>query len=305
MTVKTLPVLLAALVAGALAGALATLLVAPPAAPVEAGAGSEALERAVAQLAERTEQLARQLEDLEAHRAAPAAGRLSLDELDAAVARVLDGRGAAGGEGLHEEPLLADAQRTGPESARARVEQAFEQLLAGELTQEQRQALWAELGSEGLSDELVALFEEQVEREPNNPDLRVELGSAYLQKVFEVGGSSPTAGLWAMKADGAFDAALALDDQHWEARFSKAISYSFWPPALGMQNKAIAQFETLVEQQEGQPPSPQFAQTYYFLGNMYQQTGSPEKALATWQQGLALYPGDAQLMAQLAALQGK
>ena len=169
----------------------------------------------------------------------------------------------------------------------------------------ERQALWSALGEKGLSDELVAMFEDRVEREPNDPDLRVELGSAYLQKVFEVGGSSPTAGMWAMKADAAFDAALALDENHWEARFSKAISYSFWPPALGMQNKAIAQFETLLQQQQSQPPSPQFAQTYYFLGNMYQQTGNPGKALQVWQQGLALYPGNDQLMAQLAAAQGK
>jgi tetratricopeptide (TPR) repeat protein len=306
MTAKTLPVLLLALFAGALAGVVAVLVVAPrPAVSVEAGDGTDALERAVAQLAARTEELARQVEERGTLAPASGAGRLPLGEIDAAVARYFEERGMGAEAAFTAEPVLADAELTGPEAERRAVEEAFEQLLSGELSQEERQALWSKLGEQGLSDELVALFEDRVEREPNDPDLRVELGSAYLQKVFEVGGSSPTAGLWAMKADGAFDAALALDENHWEARFSKAVSYSFWPPALGMQNKAIAQFETLLAQQQGQPKSPQFAQTYYFLGNMYQQTGNPQKALQVWQNGLALYPGDAQLKAQLAAAQGK
>ena len=35
------------------------------------------------------------------------------------------------------------------------------------------------------------------------------------------------------------------------------------------------------------------------LGNMYQQTGQPEKALATWQQGYALYPDNTSLADQV------
>jgi len=306
MTAKTVPVLLLSALLGALAGALVVLLLAPR--PSAASAEDEALadlERAVAQLAARNDQLARQLEEQAARTQVAPGGRVPLDAIDAAVARYLSGRGTEAGEPAAAAPTGEASARSGPDAQRRAVEDAFAQLLAGDLSQEQRQALWARMAAEGLSDELVALFEERVEREPNDPQLRVELGEAYLQKVFEVGGSSPTAGLWAMKADGAFDAALALDEQHWDARFSKAVSYSFWPPALGMQNKAIAQFEILLEQQKGQAPSPQYAQTYYFLGNMYQQTGNPQKALAIWQEGAALYPGDAQLAAQLAAAQGK
>jgi tetratricopeptide (TPR) repeat protein len=306
MTAKTVPVLLLSALLGALAGVLAVLLLAPrPTAVPLAGEELAALERAVAQLAERTDRLALQVEEQAALPRSAGAARVPLEEIDAAVARYLSGRGGEGGEAEIAEPTGDAAASSGRAAPRRAVEDAFAQLLSGELSQEERQALWARMAAEGLSDELVALFEERVEREPNDPQLRVELGEAYLQKVFEVGGSSPTAGLWAMKADGAFDAALALDEQHWDARFSKAISYSFWPPALGMQNKAIAQFEILLEQQQGQAKSPQFAQTYYFLGNMYQQTGNPSKALAIWQEGAALYPDDAQLAAQLAAAQGQ
>jgi tetratricopeptide (TPR) repeat protein len=90
----------------------------------------------------------------------------------------------------------------------------------------------------------------------------------------------------------------------WDARFAKAVSLSFWPPLLGKQNEAIKNFEVLVEQQAGQPQKPEYAQTYWALGNMYTQSGDKAKALATWQQGLALYPGNAQLEAQIANAQG-
>ena len=54
----------------------------------------------------------------------------------------------------------------------------------------------------------------------------------------------------ANKADQAFDAALAVDEKHWDARFTKATALSFWPPIFGKQAESVRQFEILIDQQE-------------------------------------------------------
>ena len=301
MKTPLVPLLFVTLLASSVVAAVTASMVAPAPARANGPAASEPSEllelaRAIERIERRQEQVSGRIDEL-GRMASPGSGRTPLGELDAAVARYFAERGEALPEQAGEVEALAMA--AADDAARARrVEGAFQELLAGGLSQEQELELWAKIADEGLTDELVAAFEARAEREPNDPDVRVELGEAYLQKVFEAG-SGPMAGVWAMKADGAFDAALTLDENHWDARFNKAISLSFWPPALGMQGKAIDQFETLLAKQSGAPGEPKFAQTYLFLGNMYQQIGQGEKALETWQQGLALYPENGQLSEQI------
>ena len=306
MSARLLPFVLLSLPVGALAAAVTVPFVADK--PAGSSEATEALQRAAAslgELARRMDEVERGLSELRTERAPTADARVSLAEIESAVASYLERHDGTSPDSSALEASTTASEASAPAVAGTLgVDDAFEQLTSGTLSEEQRQKLWADMGKRGLSDALVAKFEAAVERSPNDPELRTALGSAYIQKIFEAGGSTPMAGMWAMKADGAFDAALALDDHHWGARFSKAVSYSFWPPALGMQNKAIAQFEILLEQQQNQPPKPQFAETYYFLGNMYQQTGNPQKALQVWQQGLALYPDNDDLKGQVAVAQG-
>lgn len=173
-------------------------------------------------------------------------------------------------------------------------------LLDPNLSDDERQVLWDQLKKAGRLDELVALFEKRVEEDPKNPDKRVELGMAYVQKILEAG-NSPLAGVWATKTDKAWDAALELDPKHWNARFAKAIGLSFWPPIFGKQKEAIEHFEILVAQQAEAPLDPKFQQTYLLLGNLYQQSGQYDKAAATWKKGAALFPGDPELAQKLGA----
>jgi tetratricopeptide (TPR) repeat protein len=284
-----LSALVCSLAAGAVGAGIA-LSLGPRSAPVAqtraVEPGASELSREVARLAASQAELAAALEELRQAPREPA--RLPSEDVGAAVERYLAARETA--PGAEAAPAVDDDAQ--------RVEEALARLLGGELDDDEVQVLWAELGKAGLSDELVAAFEARAQRDPNDPDVRVELGQAYLQKIFEVG-NGPMAGVWAMKADAAFDAALALDERHWDARFTKAVSLSFWPPALGKQNAAIEQFELLLAQQQDEPKSPHFAQTYLFLGNMYQQTGQPEKALATWQAGLGQYPDNGELASQV------
>ena len=154
---------------------------------------------------------------------------------------------------------------------------------------EASQELFQRLRELGRIDEYVAAMEALAAADPENADLQVALGHAYLQKLFGME-SMPEIGVVAMKSDAAFDRALAIDDQNWGARFSKAVSLSNWPAFMGRGPEAIEHFEILLEQQEAQPKRPQFAMTYLFLGNVLQAGGKPERALATWRKGLELFP---------------
>lgn len=249
----------------------------------------------VAGLDSRQESISKSLEDLRAKVDSDTRGeaRVPVGEIEAAVARAL---GNPASVAPVEKKLAVEAA---PVTARS----FLDQLLAEDLSEEQTEAIWKAASDAGQFDALVALFEERAKANPDSPDAQLDLGMAYLQKVFKAG-NGPEAGTWAMKADSSFDAALAVDDQHWDARFAKAISLSFWPPVFGKQTEAIKHFEILIDQQGNLPSDPDHAQTWLLLGNMYQQLGKADQALATWQKGLALFPDNAQLSQQISNGQG-
>ncbi len=176
------------------------------------------------------------------------------------------------------------------------------ELLRDDLTDEERQALWTAAHEAGQSEELLAWFEARAKDNPTDADAQSDLGNALLQRLFVVP-EGPLKGQLAMQADAAFDSALAIDDHHWEARFSKAVSLSFWPPVFGKQQEAINHFETLISQQAGQAAHDGFASTHLLLGNMYEQLGQTEQAMAAWQAGAGLFPEDTGLAEQIAAHQ--
>lgn len=248
-----------------------------------------ALEQRIAELARDNERLRLELSAVRP----TSSPRTSAEDVEAVVARVLREHGLDTLPAVNEAEAVEAATGSGFDANAALLE-----LLDDDLSEMKKQELWARYAKEGKLDELVALFEERAAADPNDPDAQVDLGGAYLQKVFAAGGG-PMAGKWAMKADGSFDTALALDERHWEARFSKATSLSFWPPALGKQGEAIRHFEILMGQQEEGPRQPQHAQTYLMLGNTYQQIGDAQKARATWERGLSLFPDEEALRKQV------
>ena len=298
---NSLQTLLAAAAVAALAGGLTAVTVSagngatraePDTLPVERD--SAALDGArLTELEDAVRALTAKVEGLElAPAATPVSTRVPADAIQAAVDRWLAENGP-----IALDPTAAATSPNGAEQhayADYSTDELVELLLADDLDGMEREALWRELAGEGRLDELIAAFEARVEADPSNPETHVDVASAYLQKIQEVG-PGPMAGLWATKADGAYDQALELDPQHWEARFSKAASLSFWPPIFGKQGEAIQQFEILLDQQSAGAPEPHHAETYLFLGNLYQQSGQLEKAAATWKQGLALFPDHGEL----------
>ena len=269
---------------------------APPAnaAPSASSADVERLATELRALREGQESIAHELAGVKRDAALRSGGetRIPLAEIEAAVQRALDARGGAAVAGA--PPAIAA-------SATVKSRNAADYLAAILDVQgdwDDAQKLWKELREAGLLDEVLGLIEQRAKDAPNDPGAQVELGNAYLQKLFAVP-AGPEQGVWAMKADKAFDAALAIDDHHWSARFSKAISLSNWPAFLGKQGAAAKQFETLLEQQSQTTARPEHVQTYFFLGNLYQSMGKADLAHSTWTRGLERFPDNAQLQAQL------
>lgn len=257
-----------------------------------------ALVEAVALQNERAVALAREAESL-ANRPQAAYALTSLpddERIADAVARWLESNGLTAADLATARHATA---RTGGEGLEGMSMEAVVQFFMREGDTLEAELMFQELRDAGRIDDFLAWIQDMAANDPKNPELQVALGVAYLQKLFDLGGASPEVGDLATQADLAFDRALELDPGNWDARFTKAVALSNWPAFLGRQPEAIAQFETLLAQQQLSPPDPQYAQTYLFLGNMYVQTGERAKAIETWRDGLARYPDDAALLEQL------
>jgi cytochrome c-type biogenesis protein CcmH/NrfG len=163
----------------------------------------------------------------------------------------------------------------------------------------QKQATWKQLQDTHKLDQLIVELEQQTKRHPRAAIFPAVLGRAYLEKCSTLHDIADQ-GILAMQADKSFDAALRLDPSNMEARFTKAVAMSYWPPFLNKGQEVIDNFETLIQQQEAQPPQPQFAQTYAWLGDQYQKSGNERQARTVWQHGAELYPADASLRQKLA-----
>ncbi len=231
-------------------------------------------------------------------RMAPPAGndeRYAVGEIEAAIERYLAERPL----GLDASPASA-VMALADDFAATSVRSLIEGLTDDSQEWIEREELWQKIRSAGRLDEVIAEFERMALNDPMNPDRQVELGWAYIEKIQEVGGA--LAGKWATKADEQFDKALALDEEHWQARYMKAVSLSHWPAFTGKTGEAIAQLEKLIEIQTLSSPEPHHVESYLTLGNIYLGQGKEDLALETWQAGLALFPGHEGLAGQIDSL---
>ena len=178
--------------------------------------------------------------------------------------------------------------------------QALGTLLSAQVSFEQKQAAWKQLKDTGKLDQAITELEQRMANDPRSAEYPATLGQAYLRKS-ETLQDVREMGILAMKADQVFDTALGLDPTNWEARFTKAVALSYWPPMLNKGQEVIDHFQTLIQQQETQAPQPQFAMTYVRLGDQYQKAGNTDYAKQVWQRGTALYPNDQELTAKLAS----
>lgn len=154
----------------------------------------------------------------------------------------------------------------------------------------ERPDLWKKAFAAGAMDEVIAKFEALAKANPKDIPTQMNLASAYMAYLQ----LDQSKWQYSMKADEVYDRVLAIDDRHWEARFTKAMSYTFWPEFTGKRQDAITHFETLVQQQETMPIEPHQAETYLFLGNLLQER-DPKRAKEIWSRGLQRHPQHGEL----------
>ena len=271
-----------------------------PRANLDAALALEQFQAELSSLRTKREALEKHLDQLSKEQVLASSGGTPNAELDDEIARALERWLAENPSTLaahaRDASDLQDEDVTG--IASLPIEEIFKLVKLGDIDDENAEALFKALRDSGRMEEYFDALQAMIDKDPSDPDLRTALGVAYLQRLF-ITPPGPDSGLLAMRADEAFDQALALDENHWSARFTKAVSLSNWPAFLGKGGEAIQQLEILLTQQENLPASPEHAQTYLFLGNMYQQQGQNEKALETWRQGFSLFPESMELAEQL------
>ena len=201
------------------------------------------------------------------------------------------------------EPVPAPSRMDSPEAPRlalSAIASAVDQLLSADTTYEQKRAAWKQLRDGGGLDQAISDLQQRFGGNPNCADCVAVLGHAYLQKCGTISDVREQ-GILAMQADKLFDTALTLDPQNWEARFTKAVGLSYWPASMGKGEEVIGHFNTLIQQQEGQPQQPQFADSYLWLGDQYKKAGRQDDARSVWERGAALFPNDQKLTSRLAS----
>ncbi len=270
----------AAVAAGA--AALTTSLRAEGATPTPASAPDAAVLQRLATLEQRIDRLQ---STVDAATASAAATRTSAVPTDAAARAA-----AADAPATQAPPSPQDAAAQAPPDLDAQL-----QRLRGRSDFWSNSELYRQIHAQGgmaaLLDELEALADEA----PNDAEAQMDYANACLAWL-QLDQSK-----WSlsMKADAAFDKALAADPSHWSARFTKAMSYTFWPDFLGKKKDAIAHFERLADQQDLMPAQAHQAQTYLYLGNLLEERGEKERARAAWERGLRRHPGDQGLRQKL------
>jgi len=196
----------------------------------------------------------------------------------------------------------SDAAGEGGDDAAKRTPHEVVQALLGKPfgpNEANRLLLWLSTNTDKMSAVIEGL-EDQIEKDPNDPNLHVALATALVAKLINQP-PGPQQGIVWGKVGSAYDAAIALDPNHWQARFGRAFGLSMAPEFLGRRPEAIRQFEELKAIQSRTAPEPHHASVYFRLGTLYKDAGNVEKARAIWVDGLQLFPDNDELRGTLEA----
>jgi len=168
-------------------------------------------------------------------------------------------------------------------------------VFAGEATADEQAKFWAALREkpEILAD-LMKEAEKTVADSPRDKEARRRLANLYLAKLMTVPDGMEK-GLWSNKMIGVEKQILEIDPNDWDARFSVATNYSFWPEQFNKRPDAIKEFEACLKVQEQSTPDPKFAQTYLQLRNLYLKDGRTDEAKKMLDEGLRRFPDDEEL----------
>jgi tetratricopeptide (TPR) repeat protein len=150
----------------------------------------------------------------------------------------------------------------------------------------------------GEYDRALAFFEKLVAAHPRSANAWLSYGYAYVDKIPAAGAITQV--ILANDAVTQFSKSIELD-RSWLALYTRGNSYLYWPTVFGRAPLGIADLQEAIAIAKRAPKKKKiYARAWVALGEGYWKTGEPEKAKATWREGLQLFPGDPRLTACLA-----
>ncbi len=167
---------------------------------------------------------------------------------------------------------------------------------------EERGAILKELGKLGHWKDATALLQELVAEDPTHADNHYLLGNSLASTLRSEDVTAKEAAELTRGSREALGAALELDAEHWEARFTRAMLNAFSPGASARQLDAIQDLEELARQSANRRVEPRDASTWYFLGNLRLQQQQSSAAREAWTTGARLFPDDPRFPERLAVL---
>ena len=183
----------------------------------------------------------------------------------------------------------------------AKFEELHKRVFAGGATSDEAAEFWAMLREK---PEILAGWVKDAEKavadSPRDKQAHRQLGEVYLAKLMTVPDGIEK-GIWSSKMIKEEKAILEIDPDDWDARYSVATNYSFWPEQFNKRPDAIKEFETLRKVQENATPEPKHAQTYLQLRNLYLKDGRTADAKAALEEGARRFPNDEELKKALDA----
>ena len=153
----------------------------------------------------------------------------------------------------------------------------------------------------GEYDRCLAFFEGLVAEHPEAANLLMNYGYAHVDKIPVEGAITQV--ILANTALTHFSAALELEET-WLGRYTRGNSYLYWPAIFGRTQLGIDDLTRAIEMAKETESRPYHGRAWAALGDGYWRLSDPEKATATYREGLELYPEHRELK-ERAALEGE
>jgi len=145
-------------------------------------------------------------------------------------------------------------------------------------------------------DRAIAFFQKLVTANPAAANAHLNYGFAYVDKIPDAGAITQV--ILANNALGEFTKSIEIKPS-WIGLYTRGNSYLFWPRIFNRTHLGIDDLNEALKMQKAVPKQPYHVRVYIALGDGYWKIDDLTAAANTWREGLAQFPGNAQLQARL------
>jgi tetratricopeptide (TPR) repeat protein len=150
----------------------------------------------------------------------------------------------------------------------------------------------------GEYDRALDFFEQLTADHPGSASAWLNYGYAFVDKIPASGAITQV--ILANQALERFSRSIEIEPS-WLALYTRGNSYLYWPKIFGRAPLGVADLERAVAMARESPARKRvYVRSWIALGDGYWKTDQPEKARATWREGLELFPGEQRLVERVA-----